>query len=705
MTRQRRLASIIVLFIIGQLVAACPSETKQSRPMRQTHIHGLAPLNGGGKARVFMLDESDPETGHRGQELRTVSISSDGNFVVDLEDARGNFAIEASGGQYRDPSSGHPVSMRDEVMRAVVYGVKPGQSVKVALTPWADLLYAFDLARPGAAEHEAARASLDRSLGCDDRSLTKAFPVVPSTEFPLRSSDNAEIAYVHLGAWTQLARNVGGELGMDEQALSLARLVRATGDALAASGRLDVPIEVAPGKFLPPDILRQRFAQAARQFLDQDRPEIAIGSKSMANLLNCTSRGFTDMWGPAGETLDTDGPSITLDEAKVLASAAQIACVASDTSGVISIAFEAKQGAASYAGMPVFAHESADGRGTPESKLMATFDPNSLAAGDVDITCRAVDRWGNASSQSSTYSINKGQARAITQVEPIEQHSDKLLVRGKSKITCACEDLFPEPHNGCALDDKSLWMDGVRFKASIPGGAIYEWDTTGLPDGETTITCQARTRGFSQPIADPRKVHIANHRPMRVTGTVSLETPVHGMAIKAWAWQADGSRGALLASAEAQDGTFVIMLTNEYQGPLLIEATPVASGRHPAGGIRKLGDQASDVFASFAPPFVAVGWVHACCPATSSQRQRRNHHCRYVRAGARNRTRFGNRREPSSVHCQGASIHRPTYPKRWIFRPTNHAGWRPVFGWPPWGGISKQRVIGAVSCRTVSTCC
>ena len=574
MTRQRRLAVVGVLLMVGQLVAGCPSETKHNRPMRQTRVVGLAPLNGGGTARALMLDDSDPETGRAGQVLAEIAIPSDGNFIIDLEDMRGNLVLEAKGGHYKDPNSGNPVSMRDETMRAAVYGIEAGQTVPVVLTPWSELLYQYARARPGAAAHEAARLAIEKSLGCEDRKLTQSFPVVPSSEVPLRASGNAEIAYVHLAAWGLLAETVSQELGLGDKGVSMAHLVRVLGAALATSAKVEGALEILPGKFLPPDILRQRFAQAVRQFLDRNRPDITLETKSVANLLNCTSHGFSDMWGPIGEPLDTDGPSVTLDEPKVLAAAAQIACVASDMSDVASIAFEAKQGTSSYVGPPVFAHEAAQGRGTPEAKLLVTFDPSSLAAGNVDITCRAIDRWGNASSQSVTYGINKGLARATTHVEPIEQRDSGLFVRGKVKITCACEDPFPEPHNGCALDDASLWMDGIRFKSLVPGGAIYEWDTNGLPDGENTVACQARTRGFSQPIADPRKVRIANHRPMHVKGTVSLETPVHGMTIKAWAWRGDGSRGALLASAEAQDGTFVLTLTNEYQGPLLIEATP-----------------------------------------------------------------------------------------------------------------------------------
>ena len=571
MTYRRVLVAFGLFFVVGYVMAACSPSAKSNRPMRQTRVVGLAPLNGGGTARVLMLDDSDPETGHAGQVLSEVAIPSDGNFIIDLEDMRGNLAVEATGGRYKDPHSGNPVSMRDEAMHAVVYGVQAGQAVHVVLNPWSELLYQYARARPGAAEHETARLALEKSLGCEDRKLTRSFPAMPSSEVPLRAAGNGEIAYVHLAAWSLLAENISRELGQD---IPMAHLVGTLGAVLSSSGKVEGTLEVVPGKFLPPDILRQRFAQAVRTFLEKDRSDVAIKTQNVANLLSCISRGGADMWGPAGEEFDSEAPVIDTQEGVVLAGPAQIKCVARDSSGVASMSIDANQAGQSYVAAPTFVHPVFVGENMPEASLTVTFVPSALMSGDFIITCSATDRWGNRREQEVHYGLNKGGAVARTIVAPFDERDGGIYLGGEVQITCQCDDLYPQ-EGGCHLNDASATKSGMRL-VSAPNlkSAVYAWDSTAVPDGENTLTCQARTLGFDEPISDPILVHVHNYDPMPIKGRVELETPVRGMAVKAWKWRSDGSIGALLATAEAQDGNFFLMLTNEYQGHILLEATP-----------------------------------------------------------------------------------------------------------------------------------
>ena len=562
-------------------LVACPSADGDPRAIhyKQTSIAGYAPMNAGGTARALMAhavhDEHLGVHHEQGQQVGDAApVGEDGHFALALGKAYGSFIIEASRGHYIEPATNRRVNMGDEKIRATLDDVAVQSTVEVALTPWSELLYAYSARHPDKAKVAEARAFLETALGCEDRALTSAAPALPRADAPLQNPSAAEVAYIHLGAWSTLARQVSEQAGLSEGGISSARLVRATAEVIGRKGALDEAIRPADGVTVKNNLLRQPFAQAVRRFLGHKHEHVAIEAGAVMDLLRCTSSAADDVWGAPGEALDEQGPQMAL-EAPVaettLMGNANLVCRAHDKSGVARVEARALQDGKNVDG--ALEVTGVDGLGEIAASLQARIHVGRLSQGKVDFVCEAADTWGNQESTTAALHINHGQASAKLVVD-----KSAGTVAGVIKLECRCENDYPVDEEACRLTPKSRQEAGLAEMSVGAQSATYSWDTTKSVDGPRWLTCEAHRQGFERPIAHSEEVVVKNHQPIKVIGQVHLDTPVRHTRVMAYAY--DGSEKLKkLGETRSEDGSFVLLLSSEHEGAVLFEASEDQDGK------------------------------------------------------------------------------------------------------------------------------
>ena len=556
-------------------VAACGEQSDYlNKKVIQTTATVKAPMNLGGVVVVYQPGQEHERFGQRDTFDGPRIDESGTSRFEELQNLRGDFIVEAVGGHYADPVTGRMVSMRGETLHGYTREIAPYAEMQVVITPWTELLYRFMRKQPDAAHVKAVEAALDGALGCGTHHFTRTFPAMPSEEAPLFTPGDAEMAYLQLGAWSKLAQSISREVGRGNDGVSVMRLTRAIGEVIDRVGRIDGPIEVMPGQMVASDLLRQRYAHAMRDFVEGEPKHVSLRTEAIKSFLECVSQAPANMWGPAGETLDIDGPALELEGPAVFAAPLQVRCQAQDDSAVRKINIEVMQGTAVVHPKATPA-DAKSGEGSPVATLFTTLDPVYLDDGEIKVTCRSEDTWGNESNKTIAMAVNKRQGKVVTKVDVFETRQDRSYVKDAVTVSCVCTDNYLIGDDACALSQASQAIAGMGKGALEKGQAVYLWDTTKVDDGNQKLVCEGRSAGLGAPIVSaPQYVWVGNFNRVTVIGEVHLDSLVEGMRVTAYAFS-DGRKGKELGVAEAPNGEFELSISNEYRGPLLLEAAPV----------------------------------------------------------------------------------------------------------------------------------
>jgi hypothetical protein len=541
-------------------------------PASETVVTGRAPLHAGGTVRV---------TSHEGFKAGTTyegSIDDAGRFSVPMRGSSGRFTLEASGGSYVEPATGTMVRHAGETSRAAVVAAEAIKNAEAAITPWTEIAFA----RGGLDGYEVSLKAITNTLGCGDPDRSHLLvtpPALPRPDKPVQSLSVDALAYVYLGAFSQLAADLSDQLALQPGArLTSMRLAKALA-ADFSDGRIDgrqngARIWLLDGHPLPDNLLRQPLAQAMRRFLNKPfqadaKPpygnETSLHEGAALDLLQCVSLGSDLQLGAPGEPLDLEGPAlrfVTPQAGAYLASSQDLVCEAQDVSGVASLTGSLWRGPTEIPqalGVPATA--------TAERttwRLRAPLRVEQIDTGSLQFRCEAADAWGNRRQETHEFHVNRGSVSPRLILGAESPHT----IAASVQITCACaEDPYSQR---CELT--SPVGDGVPVLMSQGDRtSIYAWDTRQVLDGQHLLTCSNWTRGVEGALTQSLTARVKNHEPGSATGVVYLDTPVEHVTVTAYAYR-NGTLGPELGTAEAPDGAFRVPISNEYRGPILLEA-------------------------------------------------------------------------------------------------------------------------------------
>ncbi len=568
------------LIAVACLVSACGRHDDISNnKMIQTTATVQAPMNLGGTVTMYQPGQEHERSGKRVVFNGPIIDETGTSHFEELKNRHGDFIVEAVGGHYTDPLTGRPISMRDKILHGYARGAEPYKDMQIVITPWTELQYRFMRRHANdAASVKAVEEALDKALGCGTHHFARGVPALPSEESPLITPGDAEMAYLQLGAWSQLAQSVSRQVGRGDDGVSVIGLVQALGDVIDRVGRIEGHIEVMPDQFIEADILRQRYAQAMRQFVENAPENVKLRMDPIRSFLECTSAAPADMWGPRGEKLDVDGPSIaviTPSADSIIVRDSEVRCEATDDSLVKSFALRLSQGGQDVtkkAAPRIFL----TGVGTKKATIFAEINAKQLSRGALVIACVAEDKWSNKST-NGLITVHVNPAGGKTKVRVDAKETQKT--QGRISITCECSDEYMQK---CALITPSE-AEGVTSAGNGTTSPSYVWDTTKVLDGNRVIICGNWSRGIAAPQEDYLAVVVDNTTPGQIQGTVYLDTPVQSATVEAYAYDEyspDQPRGRSVspASQTGTNGNFTLHMTDGYQGPVLIEVSSAGLG-------------------------------------------------------------------------------------------------------------------------------
>ena len=565
----KRFPAPLALLLAG--LTGCPEAppSPANDPMSATVINGRAPLNAGGRIRI------SASGGFGDDKLYEGDIDDAGRFSVNMRGTFGAFIFEAVGGSYVEAATG-TVVRHAEALRAALLDVKQLERAEVAITPWTEIAFS----KGGLDGYADGLRALNDTLGCQNTSYAKLLatpPSVPSTDGPIQSLSVEALAYLYLGAFSQLSADLSDQLDIQpgSRLTSMGLTKKLAADF--SDGRIDgrqagAKLYLIDGHPLPENLLRQPLAQALRRFVNGPKNESSLAANAVFDLLSCVSMGTDPQLGPTGEPLDTDGPIVKIVTPHIgsyLASPQDLVCEASDISGVRQIRASLKREAddlSAALGLPVLTMEA----GAGSARIVVPLLIQNLETGKLLLRCDSVDVWGNASVDEKEVHVNRG-GRAPRLVL---DNDDPAQVASTVHIRCVCDD-DPYSHR-CELA-----MEHGEPLSPIQSGdrwSLYSWDTRLLLDGPHTLTCGNWSRGIRDPITHSFITRIKNHDRGSVTGIVYLDSPVEHVTVVAFAYQ-NGDLGAELGTAEAVEGAFSVPVSNEYRGPVLLVAE---RSRNPA---------------------------------------------------------------------------------------------------------------------------
>jgi hypothetical protein len=566
-----RFAFSLASILAWAAMAGCPEPAPQDDPQQiETVVKGRAPLNAGGTVRITAHE------GYKAGQTFEGPIDDTGHFSVKMQEAVGKFTLAASGGTYVEPATGTTVRHAGETLRAAIVDAQQLGEAEVAVTPWTEIAYS----RGGVEGYAESLKILGGGLGCgvaDYARLLLAPPAIPTPDKPVQSLSVDALAYVYLGAFSQLAADLSDRLGLQPGArLTSMRLAKAVA-ADFVDGRIDgrqngARIWLIDGHPLPENILRQPLAQAMRRFVGSKGNETSLREAAVLDLLRCVSLGSDLQLGPVGEPLDIEGPTLTFVTPAAgahLASSQELVCEANDVSGVATL------NGALWRGDEELRQALGDVVTATENKtnwrLKAPLRIEQTSTGGVQFRCEATDAWGNSRVAVHDLHINRGgiAPRLVVNAD------DLNALAGSVGITCACSD-DPYSHR-CELTSPESGR-AATLASQGDRTSLYTWDTRGVLDGRHVLTCSNWTRGIAAPVTQSLTARVKNSEPGRATGVVFLDTPVEHVSVTAYAYQ-NGVQGQELGTAEAPDGAFSVPITNEYRGPVLLVA---AASRNPA---------------------------------------------------------------------------------------------------------------------------
>lgn len=562
----RLLSGLFLASMIG-----CPN--RADYPPLETRVQGRAPLNAGGKFRIF------EDAGKRIVEAEG-DIDQAGNFTANLHWAGdGPQLIEVEGGSYVEPATQTVAHHDGQMLRTVVELLKPGsdnkpiESIDATVTPWTEIAHA----KGGEAGFADVLAVMTDALGCqsgDYARLLRVRPAAPSEDRPVQNLSPEALSYVYLGALSQLASDLSEQFGLQPGArLTTMGLTKAIA-ADYADGRIDgyaagARIWLTDDHSLPADVLRQPLAQAALKFLRGPGNKSGLREAAALDVLRCVSKGANLQLGPVGEELDTEGPvvaAVAPAAATYVAGAQEVICNATDTSTVATIQGALLHGGQAIAGLGQAAtllYDEGARKQWRAPMLVADLD-----SGPLVVRCDANDKWGNSSSVSHDFDFNKGKVAPGLSFPG----SSAERLSGTIQVVCDCSaDMYS---HRCEI--LPIGEDEAHPALSCregPQRSECSWETTGVLDGSHVVTCANWTRGLDRPLTASLAARVKNHQEGTAEGTVYLDTPVEHVTVTARAYEG-GLPGRVLGAGDAADGTFRFSLSTEYRGPILIEAVP-----------------------------------------------------------------------------------------------------------------------------------
>jgi hypothetical protein len=561
MQRSTNLAWVALSLVLG--CTACEEEQNEPTHVLETVIRGRAPFNCSGEVSAYREGSSEP--------LVSTQTDYTGRFEAKLGIEQGDFIVEASGGTFEDPVSGHTVHADGAKLRAVVLGASVDEASVVVVSPWTEMAVAASSSTQKGT-YGRVLAEMTQMLTCGDtglQGLLTADPAVPTREKPTESLDASALAFLYNGAWSQLASELSIEAGVQPgariTALTLVTLLASDiAEGQISGSKLGKPLRLANDFALPPNILRQRFAQAALHFLESPANKTSVRSAALLDLLRCVSLNGNATFGAKGEPLDTEGPQLTLAlpaDGAVLAGDHSVVCRAHDVSGLVHFRLDVERDTARIGALVLSGPEPLITGQTGEIK--AQMSTHAVADGEAQVVCTAEDRWGNQSSAVAKVVINNHGGNASVSVSPQQDGA----VSGSVTITCFCEDPQLEK---CVLNASAPEVSGVSLVSEQPNQTVYHWDTTASLDGPRVLVCEDWSRGLG-PISRSMEVTVDNVEPGHAEGWVALDGPVRNVRVSAYAYR-DAKRGRRLGTVDSEDGSFAMTLADSYRGPVLFEA-------------------------------------------------------------------------------------------------------------------------------------
>ncbi|HET6345635.1 MAG TPA: hypothetical protein VFH51_11935, partial [Myxococcota bacterium] len=414
-----------------------------------------------------------------------------------------------------------------ETLHAAVLGAQQIGQTEVAVTPWTEIAYAG-----GIETYAAHLKALTSMLGCAGyEPLLTTPPALPTPEHQVQSLSADALAYIYLGAFSQLAADLSDQLKLQPGArLTSMRLAKALA-ADFSDGRIDgrqdgARIWLMDGHALPDNLFRQPLAQAARRFLNRPFAEGSGGNETTLreaaalDLLMCVSQGADPQLGPVGEPLDTEGPVLRFVSPAAgahVASSQAMVCEAEDASGVATLSASLWRGDNELP--EALGEVSTHAAGSTVRRLTAPLRIEQTHTGRVELRCEATDAWGNRRGASQELHINRGAVPPRLIVDAEDMNALASLV----DITCACSD-DPYSHR-CELTAPT--SEGAPALVSQGDRTMsYKWDTHDVLDGRHVLTCSNWTRGIAEPLTQSLTTRVKNHEPGSATGRVFLDTPV-----------------------------------------------------------------------------------------------------------------------------------------------------------------------------------
>jgi hypothetical protein len=547
-------SKVFCILLSAICASGCPQKIKNDLPVVETSIVGRAPLNLGGRLMFTEVYSGD---------VKYAEIDEDGRFDAQLRMFYGEVLVEAQGGHYIDQATGHTIRVNSETLNAILPHVEVAEESRVVIGPWTHLAAAA--AHNDPAKYADILGKIVASLTCDSvhyRNLHLADPL--SSRASSASNLDAEaLAQLHLGGWSHLAADLSKKAGIPPGTrITTTTLLLAAAQDIS-DGVLDgthhgVPINLLDGVQLPPNMIRGPFAQSVRSSVRQSKSDISL--PAVDDLLRCSAIGINPVMGKPDALLDTKGPDLYIgrpEDGAVLRDDFPIQITAQDKGGVqkLSVFLEDNTGLrAEILDAPL-----AD----PQTLVVRQLDlpTKNFSDGPYTLVAKSVDAHGNQAELRRRFDINNsGGAAQLKVLAP-----DPGQVEGVVEVRCSCIDRYLE---SCQL----LPLPGMQVISTAAEEIVANWDTRAVFDGTHSVICIDTSRRH-RPVQSAKTVTVRNTGPGEAEGAVFFDTHVRDVVVNVYEF-ADGRRGRLLGTTQANDGTFAgLEIAADYDGPIFFEAS------------------------------------------------------------------------------------------------------------------------------------
>lgn len=562
-----------LLAMVLMVAFGCKAKTEDPKPEStlETKIFGLAPLNTlGAIVEIRGFQDNAP--------VSSTTTDATGHYELGLGSLSGDVFIKVCGGSYVDMATGAHTDTGEECLHAIATDVQVCETREVNIGPFSEILYSYARAK-GIKGASLLRSHLEHWTGGDD-SLTRsaAFAEPKAMEIDSAREINPQVmSYLILGGVSRLAQDISDRIGLHSgsilSTIKLAKLLSEDISDGSIDGFKDGRRLMIDGSHeLPSSLLRQELAQSIRWFTASDRNQSGIGCEDILGVLSRISSDNLPALGPDGTFLDQEPPHIVLagiTEGAILVSSSSLSCRARDATGVSDMFLSVREIDSEQL---VSENKNVPGHaGRREEEAFLELDARKLTTGKYRFLCISKDIWGNKGESSLSFFVNRGDTMLGVSLDPPLVNSEDVVNGGR---TIQCN--FDDPH---VVEIQAI-VDGPTRRtdfATVQGrrAASYQWDTSADLDGMYTVSCLAWTTGHTEPRSTSIRVRVGNHPQGIAAGRIFLGSSLSGMEISAFKWGSSGKSDQIGGPVRVvdEDGTFRLPVSNEYQGPILLEAS------------------------------------------------------------------------------------------------------------------------------------